>query len=208
MSRYQSTSLYLYPGTNTLKNNWGIKDEKKLKVYEIGYVGARINQLLESPYKGNFDFDHLKAIHKYIFQDAYPFAGQIRSENIQKGSTRFAQVMHIESSAATLFLELEDEKENLKTLNKKEFADRTAYYMAELNVLHPFREGNGRTTREFIRAFCLNYGYDLAFNKVDKDIVLQASIRSTLDYKPLANIIEQCLDKSKILEKKKDDYER
>ncbi|WP_301292803.1 Fic family protein [Paenibacillus tyrfis] len=77
----------------------------------------------------------------------------------------------------------------------EEFASRAAHYMAEINILHPFREGNGRTQREFVRQLAANAGYQLDWSKADKSIVLQASIRSAVDTKELSNVILSCMDK-------------
>ena len=73
-------------------------------------------------------------------------------------------------------------------------AKRLAYYLSELNVLHPFREGNGRTTREFIRQLALKNGYKLNLSKVMPEEVLNASIESIVDTKHLEKIFNECLE--------------
>ena len=83
----------------------------------------------------------------------------------------------------------------LEGLNKEELAKRLAYYLSELNVLHPFREGNGRTTREFIRQLALKNGYKLNLSKVMPEEVLNASIESIVDTKHLEKIFNECLEK-------------
>lgn len=207
MSRYQSKSHYYYPGTETLINFFQEKDPGKLDQIEIYYTSLRQMELIQKPIKGNWDFDHLKSVHEYIFQDIYPFAGQVRTENISKGF-QFAPAMFIESSADNVFMELQDEQKNFSSLSFKEFADRAAYYMAEINVLHPFREGNGRALREFIRELAVNQGYSLDWNKADKDAILLASIRSTVNHSPLAKLLEDCMVKDDLSKKKNRDFER
>jgi cell filamentation protein len=96
---------------------------------------ARISNLLDSPIKGNFDTPHLQEMHQYIFQDVYPFAGKFRTENISKGSFVFAQVRFLESTLESLSGELKQEN-HLQGLSKIDFATRSAYYLAELNVIH------------------------------------------------------------------------
>lgn len=89
-----------------------------------------------------WDLNHLQKIHQYIFQDVYPFAGKVRTEQIGKGDFRFASPLYIESEADRVFQELKTEK-YLIGLRKNVFCERMAYYFSEINVLHPFREGNG-----------------------------------------------------------------
>ena len=81
----------------------------------------------------------------------------------------------------------------MQGLNKKDLATKLAYYLAELNVLHPFREGNGRTNREFIRQLALKNGYQLDLKKVKAEEILEASIESIVDTKKLEEIIYECL---------------
>ncbi|MFS0883585.1 Fic/DOC family protein [Metabacillus niabensis] len=146
---YDSDSKYEYPGTNVLINHFNIKDPQKLSLKEAGITLNRLFRLENSPIIGNFDLNHLKKIHEYVFSEIYPFARKLRDENIMKGSFRFAEFRYIESSANDLFKKLKSEK-TLANLPKEELPERAAFYMSEINVLHPFREGNGRTTREFI----------------------------------------------------------
>jgi len=181
-------SKYCYPGSSVLINNKGIKEQDILDKVEALYTARRLLQLQKKPLQGNFDLKHLKAIHHYIFQDVYPFAGELRNENIAKGNFRFADARFIEPAASELFSNLKIEKQ-LSGCAHKEFIDRVAYYMAEINVLHPFREGNGRAQREFIRTLALRNGYDLDWSIPDKDKVLNASKLSTSDHRFLNEII-------------------
>ena len=141
-----------------------------------------------------FDVEHLNAIHTYLFEDIYSFAGKYRNENIAKGVFRFAEWEYIEPELQRLFKELKNEN-YLADLSKEELAERLAYYLSELNVLHPYREGNGRTTREFIRELALKNGYNLNLSKVTPQDFLKASIKSIADTTDLANLIFICLEK-------------
>ena len=90
---------------------------------------------------GNFDKEHYLSIHQYLFEDIYPFAGKLREENISKGEFRFAQWEYVEQELDKLLQQLK--RENfLEGLEKEQLARRLAYYLSEINVLHPFREGN------------------------------------------------------------------
>ena len=128
------------------------------------------------------------SIHKFIFEDIYPFAGLYRSENIAKDNFMFANWEFIEDNMNSIFGELKREN-YLKGLTKEEFAKRLTYYMSELNVLHPFREGNGRTTREFIRQLALKNGYNLDLSRFKAEDILNASIESVVDVDNLEEII-------------------
>lgn len=142
-------SIYCYPNSDVLVNKLNIHDNKKLATVERKLVLLKLYTLRQNKNIGNFDIYHFLSIHKFLFEDIYPFAGKIRSEDIAKGSFRFAKWEYIEDELRKLLDKLS--KDNLKNLSKEEMAKKLAYYMSELNVLHPFREGNGRTIREFIR---------------------------------------------------------
>ena len=179
-------SKYCYPGTTVLKNKLNIMNIEKLQTYEAKITAAKSLGLRKSGITGNFDSNHIKQIHKYLF------AGQFRTENIAKGEFRFAQFEYIETELESLLNKLKKE-EYLQGLNKKDLATKLAYYLAELNVLHPFREGNGRTNREFIRQLALKNGYQLDLKKVKAEEILEASIESIVDTKKLEEIIYECL---------------
>lgn len=142
-------SIYCYPNSNVLVNKLNIHDNKKLATVERKLVLLKLYTLRQNKNIGNFDIHHFLSIHKFLFEDIYPFAGKIRSEDIAKDNFRFAKWEYIEDQLRELFDKLA--KYDLKNLSKKEISKKLAYYMSELNVLHPFREGNGRTIREFIR---------------------------------------------------------
>ena len=142
-------SIYCYPNSNTLVNKLDIHDKKKLATVEKKLVLLKLYTLMQNKNIANFDIHHFLSIHKFLFDDIYPFAGKIRSEDIAKDNFRFAKWEYIEDQLRELFDKLA--KDDLKNLSKKEISKKLAYYMSELNVLHPFREGNGRTIREFIR---------------------------------------------------------
>lgn len=185
-------SIYCYENTDILTNNLQIKDVKKLQIYEAKISAAKLLGLRKDGITGQFNIEHLKQIHKYLFEDIYPFAGEFRKENISKGEFRFAQFQYIETELESLLDKLK--KENyLQGLGKDKIANRLAFYLAELNVLHPFREGNGRTNREFIRQLALKNGYKLSLNKVPAKQILEASIESIVDTTKLEKILFECL---------------
>ena len=85
-----------YDGTTCLINKFGIKDDKQLSFVESQITFAKGSELENNPIKGNFDFEHYKSIHKYLFDEIYDWAGQIRKVNISKKGTKFAKADEIE----------------------------------------------------------------------------------------------------------------
>lgn len=186
-------SIYCYKGTNILVNKLEIKNNKDLLKYENQIVIIKLFDLRQKGITGNFDIKHFASIHRYLFEDIYPFAGMFRNENIAKDNFRFAEWEYIEEELNKLLKQLKEEK-YLNNLKKEELVDRLAYYMAELNVLHPFREGNGRTTREFIRQLALYNGYAFNLKKIDPKKMLDASIASVVNTEELKKLIDIALD--------------
>lgn len=187
-------SIHCYKNSEVLENKLNIRDPKKLLAMEAKITAAKLLSLRQKGITGDFDKSHFLKIHEYLFEDIYPFAGKIRNENISKGEFRFAQFEYIEPELEKLLNQLK--KENyLKGLDKVALVKKLAYYLAELNVLHPFREGNGRTIREFIRQLALKNGYQFNLQKVKPQEMLQASIESVMDTTKLEMILDRCLEK-------------
>lgn len=186
-------SIYCYPGTNVLKNKLNIKDNRLLKTAEEEITLIKQMELLKNPIKGNFSKSHLMNIHGFIFEDVYPFAGKIRREQISKANTMFYPPNLIDRELGRVFSKIK-EKNMLKESDEEKIFDNLAYVMAELNIIHPFREGNGRSIREFIRLMAKRMGYDLNWGNVGKEELLEASILSVDNYKVLIGILETCVD--------------
>src|SRR5690625_2810468 len=111
-------SIYCYPNTDVLINHFNIKDQDKLSQLELEVTSAKVFQLKDNPIRGNWDLKHLQEIHKYIFGDIYPFAGEIRNEQIAKGYFQFCSPMFIEDMGKDIFNELKSEN-FLKGLDKQ-----------------------------------------------------------------------------------------
>ena len=186
-------SIYCYPDSNVLKNKLNIRDNKLLKTAEEEITLIKQMELLKNPIKGNFSKAHLMNIHKFIFEDIYSFAGKIRREQISKADTMFYPPNLIDRELDKVFAKIKD-KNMLKETDKEKVFDNLAYVMAELNIIHPFREGNGRTIREFIRMMAKRLNYDLNWGNMDKDELLKASILSVDNYKMLICVLEHCIE--------------
>lgn len=181
---------YLISGTEVLKNKLSITDQAKLEASETVVSASKIASLEEHPVPGNFDLDHLCAIHHEIFGDIYDWAGHIRTVNISKGATQFAMVDVIMSYATSIFGPLH--RENLlRGLSDAKYATRLAHYYSEVNLLHPFREGNGRTQRAFFTLLALQDGKRIAWDKLDAEANTVASIKAhqTMDESDLVELL-------------------
>ena len=164
---------YCYPNSQVLKNKLGIKDRDGLYEAERRLSKYRADELMNTPIVGRFDFSHLQKIHAYLFQDIYDWAGQVRTVGIAKGDL-FCRHFAIETEAKRIFGELKAEQ-YLQNLSVGKFAERLAYYLAEINALHPFREGNGRAQREFIRQLAFQSNYFLSYVGITSEEMIEAS---------------------------------
>jgi cell filamentation protein len=142
---------YVYEGTHVLKNKTKIKDAAFLKEFERNKTAARLQELLLNPMltNGDFDLKHLQKIHEYIFQDVYEWAGKLRTVQITKG-TVFCPAQNIEGFAEDINKQIKRQN-YLRGMDKETFCRNAGCILGEINALHPFREGNGRTRREFMR---------------------------------------------------------
>lgn len=181
-------SIYCYKGTSVLKNKLGITNEAALREAESAVTTVRQYQMLQEPVKGNFTKTHLLNIHKSMFCDIYTFAGKIRREQIAKGSTTFYPPASIDKELNRVFNFIKNNN-RFKDFSDNDYFDALAYVMAELNIIHPFREGNGRVIRELIRLMALNHGIKLNWGNVNKNQILEASMDSVDDYKALIPIL-------------------
>jgi len=186
--------VYCYPDSDVLVNKLDIREQDKLRVFERKLTMLRIMELLDKPIKGNFDFKHLQKIHEFIFQDVYEWAGKVRKVDIAKGNM-FCNVKFIDSQAEEIFGNLK--KENyLEGLSEMDFIKRLAYYFSEINALHPFREGNGRSQREFIRSLAIKNGYIITFSDIPEDEMIKASQDSFLcEYDSMERLFQKCVRK-------------
>ena len=175
---YEADDGYVYPGGDVLINRFGIRDEGRLAEVERAISGVRYAELEERPIPGGFDLDHLRAIHRHLFGDIYPWAGKIRTRGfLSKGGSIFCLPEFIPSYAEELFGNLAKER-HLQGLGREAFVERMAFYIAEINALHPFREGNGRTQRAFANQLARNAGWELNLKDIDPRELCDAYIES------------------------------
>ena len=164
---------YCYPNSNVLRNKLNIKNLSELFQAESELTALRLYSLYKNPIKGNFDCKHLQQIHKFLFQDLYAWAGQIRTVEIGKGNI-FCTVACLQQYANSVFKNYWPECLAAKD-NIQKFVQVLAKNYGDLNALHPFREGNGRTQREFTRLVCLDCGFDLTWQNITPHDMILAS---------------------------------
>lgn len=188
----EKDAYYCYPGTSVLKNEFEIKDLERLKLAERELTSIRMAQLMSKPLKMEFDFKGLKQIHRFLFQDIYTWAGKTRKVDIAKGNL-FCLCQYIDGQMSEIMNRLRRER-SLDELDTVELAAKLAYYLGEINAVHPFREGNGRTQRLFIQQLARKAGHQLDYSKITTKEMLEASIQTFhLDYSLMEKIMLQAI---------------
>lgn len=186
-------SKYTYKDSDVLKNKLNIKSEEKLKEYETKMVAFKLTTIRKQNFEKTFDEKHLKFIHYYLFCDIYDFAGEYRLENITKENFLFSQYQFIESNIKEIMKKID--VTNLKSLSFEKLIKELSCVMTDLNVLHPFREGNGRATREFVRELLEELGYEINWYLIDYNDILKASIKAVIDDSEQIELLRNSINK-------------
>ena len=192
--------IYCYSNTDVLKNKLNIHDKKRLQNAEKKIVMIKLYNMIQNTKnskrpKNIYTPEYFLKIHKELFCNIYDFAGKYRKVDIAKGSFRFAECMLLEKMMQVIFSEIAEDFEGLENISKEKLAKLLAKHMANLNVLHPFREGNGRTTREYVRQIAYYFGYILDFNTFSDKEILEAMKLSVISEDNLEKIIFRSLKK-------------
>ena len=171
-----------YEGSDCLINKFNIKDKEQLAKIEASITLAKTAELEKRPLMQSFDFEHYKQIHKYLFDEIYDFAGETRTVNISKGNFRFAPLMYLEAALA-----------NIDKMPQSTFDEIVEKYV-EMNIAHPFREGNGRVTRIWLDLiFKTELHMVVDWSKVEKDDYLLAMERSPIRDIEIKHILKAAL---------------
>ncbi|WP_040195628.1 Fic/DOC family protein [Candidatus Soleaferrea massiliensis] len=173
----EASSDSCYEGTTCFINKMDIRDEVELAETESALTLANISLLEQEPIEGNFDFTHYKAIHKFLFDDLYDWAGQIRTVNLSKKGTQFVPADEIEQIGNAIFARLA-EADYFRQDDFDTFVKNITEFYCDTNLLHPFREGNGRTQRVFLMQLIRHAGYTIDFSNVDMDELMIATIHA------------------------------
>lgn len=186
---------YTDPKMGVLRNLANIEDEDVLLFAESGAVTKRVQELYENPIKIK-DTSSLFVIHKHLFQDIYAWAGTKRVVEIGKAGKQFFPTSHFENAFRyidTLILEYKA----IRKTDKQALSQKLAEILDHVNYLHPFREGNGRTQREFIRLLALEKGLTLNLNPPDNTFIYERYMQGTInsDVETLASLIFELIVK-------------
>ena len=174
---------YLYPGTSTLKNKLGLRDPQALERAQDERAAARYAILERNLPQPPFTFETLKDIHRQLFDPVYDWAGQPRTIGIRKADwtgpgaqfTAFTNPAMIEAMASVAFKAI-DNGRALMDLDRQAFAARAAQFLNDVNLIHPFREGNGRSQRGLLSAIAAAAGHPIAFDVATSERMVATSI--------------------------------
>jgi cell filamentation protein len=184
---------YCYEGTTVLKNRLDLRSQHELSEFETEIVASRSEEAIPD---GTLDYQHYKSIHHHLFQDVYEWAGQERSVRISKGGNMFCFPDNIAAEATKLF-EFLRRARYFTGLTAECFAGDAARFLADLNAIHPFREGNGRTQLTFLTLLADQAGHPLDLDQMDPDAMLQAMVASfTTDEAELGRRIFELIRRS------------
>jgi len=181
--------IYTDPKTGILRNLADITDPDDLLFFESGAVAKRIQELDEKPIqiKG---VDSLLSIHRHLFQDVYPWAGKRRKVEISKAGKQFFPTTHFDNAFRFIDTLISDYR-GISKGDKLQIAEKLAEILDNVNYLHPFREGNGRAQREFLRLLASEKGLTLNLNPPDNKNVYDQYMLGTInsDKKILTKLI-------------------
>ena len=175
-----------YPGTIVLKNKAGLRDQAELDKFELPMSLIRAKEMWPP---GKLDYPHYRALHRHLFQDVYEWAGEVRTVRIAKGGSWFCFPEYIDQEMNRAFSWLENE-DFLANTDRIEFAAKAARLLADLNAIHPFREGNGRTQLALLSILVDTAEFKFDVSKLQPAKVLNAMVQSfSGDEGPLGAII-------------------
>jgi len=175
-----------YPGTTVLRNLMDLQEQEDLDEFEVAMFVIRSDE----PWpEGNLDYAHYRALHRHLFQDVYAWAGEIRNIRIGKGGNWFCYPEYIDKEMNRIFADLAA-RDHLQGLSPVAFATDAAHILAEINAVHPFREGNGRTQLAFMTLLAENAALPFNPDVLERDRVLGAMIESFSGHEtPLTELI-------------------
>lgn len=175
-SRYDADEIedpYCYRGTACLKNKLGLRDASMLQAFELEMTSLRADEPLPA---GRFGPQHYRRIHRHLFQDVYRWAGSHRTTATSKGGNLFCRPQFIDREMIRLFSKLKSAP-FLAGSEPDAFIRSVAEFLSDLNAIHPFREGNGRSQLAFLHLIALRAGHPLEIERIKPAEFLAAMIR-------------------------------
>lgn len=188
MTRYdEGEDSLCYPGTTVLRNRAELTDQDELDQFEQLMFLTRSEEPLPD---GDLDYAHYRAIHRHFFQDVYVWAGEARQIRTGKGGNWFCYPEYIDAEMSRIFRNLQAENYLADIGNLQDFAARAAHYIAEINAVHPFREGNGRCQLTLLDILLQGAGFQMNEDRIDEAEIMKAMIASFMgDEVPLRTAI-------------------
>lgn len=165
---------YAYPGTTVLRNLLDIREQDTLEAFEVEISTLRAEEPLP---EGEFDSVHYCSVHYHLFQDVYDWAGKYRTVRTSRGSNPFCYPENIPAQMDALFQALRH-GEVFAVHSPDAFVQEAARFLGELNAIHPFREGNGRSQLAFMGLIGATFGHPFDFERLNRAMFLQAMIAS------------------------------
>ncbi|HEI8899029.1 TPA: putative adenosine monophosphate-protein transferase Fic [Klebsiella aerogenes] len=186
---------YLYPTLDVLRNRLGIRQAQRLEQTAWEFTSLRAAMIPLGP-RGR-GLPHLCAIHRQLYQDLFDWAGKLREIDIYQGDTPFCHFAWIEKEGNALMRKLEEE-DYLCEQPRETFVERLSWYYGEINVLHPFRLGNGLTQRIFFEQLAIHAGYLLDWRGIEPDAWSQANQLGAMgDPEPLERIFRKVVSEAR-----------
>ena len=183
---------YLFPDVPVLRNRLDLKDAVKLDRIERRLVTDRA---IEGPPSGDFSLRHLQRIHRHLFQDVYDWAGELRTVEIAKGGNHFLFMRSIATGMADVHNRLIG-ADFLRGLSADAFAEQAGRIIGDVNFVHPFREGNGRTQLQYLKQLAAQAGHDLDLSLLNTQpgrwIEASIAAHGTV-YEPMAEMIRDAI---------------
>jgi len=170
---------YIDPRTGVLRNLQGVADPDILIFIESGIVAKQLSHLSNNPIQ-IIGVESLFEIHKFLFQDIYDWAGKKRVVEIAKDGKQFFPTARFDTAFNYIDSIIADYRK-IPTENKRQLAEKLAEILDNVNYLHPFREGNGRTQREFLRLLATEKGLILNLNPPDNKSVYERYMKGTME---------------------------
>lgn len=162
---------YVYKNSKVLRNKEGIRDAEELESFE--HMSAMLRYVEGLPAISITAYGYCR-LHHHLFQDVYGWAGQIRTVDMAKNDHLFCRSIYIETELDRCFAALQSEN-CLQGLKTQRFAERAGEHISEINAIHPFREGNGRTMRAFLEVLGTQAGHEIELRNIDPDAWNEAS---------------------------------
>ena len=182
---------YCYPGSTVLRNKLDIRDETTLSEAEQQLTAIAADNVEFNP--PPYDLAYLQNIHRRLFSDLYEWAGELRTVGMAKQDTRFCQPAFMAREASKIFKRMATANW-FEGVNRADLIVAVADAYSDINVIHPFREGNGRSQRILFEHLIMNAGFEISWWNIEKDEWLFANIAAyNCVLEPMEKVFKKCI---------------